>query len=151
MTTQDRIRRIFLQPEATYSVSAAADLLEYSYEQVVASIEHGDLAVNHSGGIARVPWEEVALAASERWPQDLIEAALGGDVSEAMPELVRLTELLVRVPRFSVIAVARVAQRERTTIDHIVARQLLDFSVAESEALDRSVAGFSAAMRWPVA
>lgn len=150
MTTQERIRRLFLQPEASYAISEAASLLQFSDEQIVQSIEQGDIAVDSYGDVPRLPWEEVALAAAERWPQHLIEAALGDDLEAVMPELVRLTELLIRVPRFSVVALGRVAQREGTTIDHIVSRQLLDVAVNESEFLDRSITGFSAAMRWPV-
>ena len=151
MTTHERIRRIFLQPSVHYSLSEAANLLEYSHEQIVKAIEHGDLAVVGDGGrLPELPWQEVALAAVERWPQELIEAALGPEAEAVLPELVRLTELSVRVPRFSVVALGRVAQREGTTVDHIVSRQLLDLAVNEADILDRSIAGFSAAMRWPV-
>ncbi|HYM63013.1 MAG TPA: hypothetical protein VEZ11_19150 [Thermoanaerobaculia bacterium] len=56
-----------------------------------------------------------------------------------MPELVRLTDLQVRVPRFGVVALGRIAQRERTTVNKLVARQRLDLAVAESELLERSI------------
>jgi hypothetical protein len=63
-------------------------------------------------GEMRIPH---VLAAVERWPQDLIEAALGRELEEIMPELARLTDLRVRVPRFSVVALGRGARREGTT------------------------------------
>jgi hypothetical protein len=56
----------------------------------------------------------------------------------------------VRVPRFGVVVLGRLAQRQGTTVDEIVARQLLDLAVAESEVLERSVAGLDAAVRWPL-
>jgi hypothetical protein len=150
MATKERIRRIFLQPQASYGIAEAAELLEFSHEQIIQGIEVGDLAVDAHGELARLPWEEVALAAVERWPQHLIEAALGNDLQGTIPELVRLTELRVRVPQFNVVALGRVAQREGTTIDHLVARQLLELAVNEADTLDRSITGFSAAMRWPL-
>jgi hypothetical protein len=67
---------------------------------VITAIAQGDLAIELAGTIPRVPWEELALAAAERWPQDVIEEALGADAASVVPELVRLTDLHVRVPRF---------------------------------------------------
>jgi len=150
MTIHERIRQIFLQPRAGYSISEAAELLAYSHEEIVAAVGEGDLAIEQFGDIPRVPWEEVALAAVERWSQEVIETALEGDIESVMPELVRLTELRVRVPRFSVVVLGQVAQREGTTINEIMARQLLDLAVVEAETLDRSVSGLSAALRWPL-
>lgn len=90
-----------------------------------------------------------------RWPQASggrrkQSRALGDDLPSVVPELVRLTELRVRVPRYGVLVLARLAQRQGTTVDEIVARQLLDLTVAESEILQRSVAGLDAAVRWPL-
>ncbi len=151
MTTQERIRRIFLQPQPGYSIAEATELLEYSDQEIARAVGEGDLALEASGGIPRVPWEELALAAAEKWSQEIIEAALGQDLQTVMPELVRLTDLQVRVPRFGVVALGRIAQRDRTTINEVVARQLLDLAVAESELLERSISGIGEAIRWPLA
>jgi hypothetical protein len=150
MTTHERVRQIFLRPQQAYGLTDAANLLEYSYEQIIAAVEQGDLSVESHGDIPRVPWEEVALAAAERWPQDLIEDALGSDAESVMPELVRLTDLHARVPRYGVIVLGRIAQREGTTVNQVLARQLLDLAVAEAEALETSISGLGPAMRWPV-
>ncbi len=143
MTTQERIRRIFLQPQPGYSIAEATELLEYSDQEIARAVGEGDLALEASGGIPRVPWEELALAAAEKWSQEIIEAALGQDLQTVMPELVRLTDLQVRL--------GRIAQRDRTTINEVVARQLLDLAVAESELLERSISGIGEAIRWPLA
>lgn len=150
MTTPEKIRRIFLQPQARYTISEAAALLEYSHEQITALIDSGDLSVEASETIARLPWEEVAFAAAERWPQELIETALGPDLDAVMPELARLTEIRLRVPQFSVLTLQRVAQREGTTLGHIAARQFIDLAAAEADTLERSVTGLTAALRWPL-
>ncbi len=151
MTTLERIRQIFLHPADAYSLSGAAAVLEYSHEQMVAAVEQGDLSTVRHGDLTRIPWEEVALAAAEQWSQETIEEALGTEVSAVVPELVRLTDLHVRVPRFGVIVLGRIAQRDGTTINDVLARQLLDLAVGESAALERSVSGLSAAVRWPLA
>lgn len=150
MTTYERIRDIFLQPRHHYDVAETATLLGYSHEEIVTAISRGDLALEGAGEIPRVAWEELALAAVERWPQEVIEDALGDDLASVVPELVRLTELRVRVPRYGVIVLGRLAQREGTTISDIVARQLLDLAVDECDALGQSVTGLDAAVRWPL-
>lgn len=150
MTTHERIRRIFLQPEQSYPLSDAAALLGYSDGELIAAIEGGDLSVDSAEGLPTVPWEELALAAAERWPQEIIEEALGTEAASALPELVRLTDLHVRVPRFGVLVLGRIAQRDGTTINAVVARQLLDIAVADVDLLERSIPGIDAAIRWPL-
>jgi len=149
-TTHERIRQIFLQPRHSYTIEETATLLGYSHEELLAAISRGDLAIEGVGEIPRIEWEELALAAVERWPQEVIEDALGDDSPSVVPELVRLTDLRVRVPRYGVIVLGRLAQRQGTTINEIVTRQLLDLTVAESDVLGQSVAGLDAAVRWPL-
>lgn len=151
MTTHERIRRIFLLPKATYTLSEAAELLEYSEREILTAVERGDLEIAREEALPRVPWSELTIAAVERWPQELIEASLGDELSRVMSELARLTELRVRVPRYGVVVAGRIALREGTTIDHIVSRQLLDLAVNESAENEASVAGLASAMRWPLA
>jgi len=150
MTTHERIRQIFLQPRNAYTIEEVATLLGYSHEELLAAISRGDLAIEGVGEIPRIDWEELALAAVERWPQEVIEDALATDAPSVVPELVRLTDLRVRVPRYGVIVLGRLAEREGTTIDEIVTRQLLDLTVAEADVLEQSVAGLDAAVRWPL-
>jgi hypothetical protein len=41
-----------------------------------------------------------------------IEAALGADAAEALPELLRLADMEVRIPRLEVVALQRLAARD---------------------------------------
>jgi hypothetical protein len=107
MTTQECIRQIFLKPRDAYTIEETATLLRYSNAEILVAISRGDLAVEAAGEIPRIEWEELALAAVERWPQEVIEDALGTDSPSVVPELVRLTELRVRVPRYGVIVLGR--------------------------------------------
>ena len=150
MTTHERIRQIFLQPKQSYRLAEAANLLEYSDEQMLTAVATGDISIESGDSLPRVPWEEIALAAAERWPQDVIEDALASDAAVTLPELVRLTDLHVRVPRFGVLVLGRIAQRDGTTVNAVVARQLLDLAVANADTLEQSISGIGAAIRWPL-
>jgi hypothetical protein len=68
------------------------------------------------------------------------------DAASVIPELVRLTDLHVRVPRFGVLALGRIAQREGTTVSEVIARQLLDLIAEQPEPLERSIAGLAGAI-----
>jgi hypothetical protein len=83
------------------------------------------------------------------WSQETVEEALGGDVAGVIPELVRLTELAVRIPRMEVVALERVAARDGKSVDSVLARELLDFVSAQSPWLGREVPGWMAALEWP--
>lgn len=150
MTPHDSIRALFLLPQQTYFLDEARHLLAYSEEELMGAVADGDLALDPSSAIPRLPWEELAHAAVERWSQEVIEAALGDDLGSVMPELARLTDLHVRVPRYSVAVLGRIAQREGTSVSEIVTRELLELATIESEELERSMRGLGAAIRWPL-
>lgn len=96
-----------------------------------------------------LPWEEVVFFGMDFWSQAVVEEALGEDVAAAIPELVRLTELSVRLPRLEVTALERVAAREGRAVDAVLASELLGFVSAEAAWLSREIPGFDAALRWP--
>jgi hypothetical protein len=81
--------------------------------------------------------------------QEAVEEALGADVADVIPELVRLTDLEVRIPRMEVVALERVAARDGQSVDAVLARELLDFVSTHSAWLDREVPGMLAALAWP--
>lgn len=152
VTTFERIREIFLRPQDRYRLDEVERLLGCSANELLASVAHGDISLEleADGDVPRVPWEELAVAAAERWPQEVIEDALGNEVMTVVPELVQLADLKVRVPRYGLVVAGRVAQRDGTTVSNVVARQLLDLAVSESAALEGSVPSLDAALRWPL-
>jgi len=83
------------------------------------------------------------------WSQEVVEAALGTEVAETIPELLRLTEIEVRIPRLEVIALERVAAREGRAVGALLARELLDFVSVHAEWLEGEIPGFAAALAWP--
>lgn len=130
-------------------MSAAARLFGMSTEELRGWVDSGEIeAVETDRGLV-LPWEEVVFFGMDFWSQTVVEEALGADVAAAIPELVRLTELNVRLPRMEVAALERVAAREGRAVDAVLASELLDFVSAESAWLSREIPGFDEALRWP--
>jgi hypothetical protein len=54
------------------------------------------------------------------WLQESIEAALGADLADAIPELLRLADLGVRIPRLEILALERLADRDGKSVDAVL-------------------------------
>lgn len=147
---QEHIRRLFLEPQPTYSIAEAAELLEMGWRDVRAWIESGELEASDSDHGFVLPWEELVSFAMGFWEQEEIESALGENLARAIPELLRLADLEVRIPRLEVMALEHVAARDATSVDTVLARELLDFISANSEWLSHEIPGFAQALRWPL-
>lgn len=144
------IRTLFLQPKSTYTILEAAALLGLDSRDVSGWVEVGELeGVDTDQGL-RVPWSDLVSFGMDFWSQEVVEEALG-DGAAVIPELLRLTNLEVRIPRLEVVALERVAARDGKSVDTVLARELLDFASANSWWLEREVPGFLAALAWPEA
>jgi hypothetical protein len=146
LPSRSAFRRLFLQPKSVYSIAAAARLLGISPKELRGWIDVGEMETDDDGGI---PWSEIVAFGLDIWSQAVVEEALGADIAEAIPELVRLTELTVQLPRFEVAALQKVAAREERTMDALLAAELLDFVSARSRWLTERIPGFAAALAWP--
>lgn len=149
MPNTSSIRTLFLHPRPTYSLAEAATLLGIDEREVRGWVDVGELAGVGGGGDLQIPWPELVSFGMDFWSQEAVEEALGADVAHAIPELVRLTDLEVRIPRMEVVALERVATRDGKSVDTVLARELLDFVSANSAWLDREVPGLLAALAWP--
>ncbi|MBC8130196.1 MAG: hypothetical protein H7Y08_07720 [Rhizobiaceae bacterium] len=85
------------------------------------------------------------------WSQEVVEETLGPEISEALPELLRLTELEVRIPRFEIVALQRLAAVDGETVSAVLARELRDLMSVHSKWLASEVPGFAVAFSWPEA
>lgn len=151
MSIHERVRQVFLAPQESYTVVEAAALLGWSVAGVEAAIRDGDVEAIRTCSGHRVAWQEVAAMITAQYPQALIEQALGNEASSVMPELVRLAELRVEIPRYQTMMLEKLAERASLSIDELLARHLLDLAGAEIDWLDRTIPQFGAAMRWPEA
>jgi hypothetical protein len=149
MTRCDHIRRLFLSPKLAYPLPAAATVLGMTVKELRGWVAAGEIEAVEAEGREAIGWAELVFFAMDLWPQEEIEAALGAEVSEAIPELLRLTELEVRIPRLEVLALEQVAMRDGRSVDAVLARELLDLISAESGWLKEKIPGFLEALAWP--
>ncbi|HEX6101256.1 MAG TPA: hypothetical protein VF432_33375 [Thermoanaerobaculia bacterium] len=149
MPDVENIRTLFLHPRPAYPLPDAAALLGMDEREVRGWVEVGELAAVEGGGGLEIPWAELVSFGMDLWSQEAVEEALGADVASVIPELVRLTDLEVRIPRMEVVALERVAARDGRSVDSVLAGELLDFVSANSAWLDREVPGMLAALAWP--
>jgi hypothetical protein len=70
-------------------------------------------------------------------------------LAEALPELLRLTDLEVRIPRMEVVALERLAAAGGESVSEVLARELRDLVSVHAEWLSREVPGFAEALAWP--
>jgi hypothetical protein len=147
--TPATIRKLFLHPRSTYTSAEAAEAIGMSVEDVEGWMEVGELeGIEVRGGVV-LPWEELVSFAMGFWEQSDIEEALGAELAEALPDLLMLSDLEVRIPRMEVVALEKLAARDGKSVDSVLARELRDLVSAQSEWLASAIPGFVAALSWP--
>lgn len=144
-----KIRRLFLEPKPSYSTPEAAAVLGMTERELGGWVEAGELEGEETNKGLVLPWTEIVSFAMGFWDQEEIEAALGDDLATAIPELLRLVDLNVRIPKMEIVALERVGVREGKTVSAVLAKELLDFVSVHSEWLSAEVSGFAEALGWP--
>jgi hypothetical protein len=144
-----KIRNLFLNPQQTYSAAEAAQATGMSLEDVLGWMEVGELEGIKVRGEIVLPWDELVSFAMDFWEQADIEAALGAELAEALPDLLQLADLEVRIPRIEVMTLEKLAARDGRSVDTVLARELRDVMSAHSEWLAKEIPGFAAALSWP--
>lgn len=140
---------MFLLPQVSYSAVEAVNLLALRPREVASAIAAGDIETVDGSSGGRIPWQEVAALITLHHPQAFVEEALAPDALDVLPELVRLAELRLRVPRYQAAMLRSLAEREHLQVDEFMSRHLLDLASSECEWLDEHVPGFSDALAWP--
>ena len=144
-----RIRELFLAPQSFYEASEAAHLLGWSSTEIERAIVEGEVEARYARAGYRLAWPEVTVMFTAQHSQSIIEQALAEEAAAVMPELVRLAELRLQIPRYQAVMITQLADRENISIDELVACHFLDLASAEAEWLASKISGFSAALRWP--
>jgi hypothetical protein len=143
------VGRVFLDRRDFYPPAEAAEILGLTPSAMARAIEEGTIDITRGGSGDRIAWQEVATLLIARCSQAAIEEVLGPEKASVIPEAVKLAELRIRIPRYQIAMLAKLAERERLSVDELMARHLLDLASSECGWLRRRVAGFEAAMRWP--
>ena len=136
----NRIRTIFLHQRPHVTITEAAVLLGWSRGEMSGAIAAGEVEVNATS-IGKWIWREELMAkALELWSLEAIEEALGADADSVLPEGLRLIELHVRIPRHHVAMLRLFAERDRTTVDDALARELDGIASAQADELSSAIA-----------
>ena len=145
----NRIRFIFLHPRPHVSIAEATVLLGWSRGEMSHAIAAGEVEVAATS-VGKWLWREELMAkALEIWSPEVIEDALGADAKGVLPEAVRLIDLHVRLPRHQVAMLEHFAERERTTVSSVLARELDGVVSAHADELSSAIVGFADAFAWP--
>lgn len=148
-TTTTRIRHIFFSPRPSFALMPAAQLLGMTMKELERELETGAIVAVSTRLGRRIAREEMIAAAMRTWEQSVIEEALGEDAATLLPEAIRLVELRARVPRYQRDMLRYLAQKEGTSVDAVLTRELEDVAGAHAEELASAVAGFELAQTWP--
>jgi hypothetical protein len=148
-TTFSRIRDIFLSDRPSFALFRAAGMLGMSLAELKKEVEMGAIVAVPSKVGARVSREELVAAAMRRWEQGVIEEALGIYAPLLLPEAIRLVELRARVPRYQRDMLRVLAERQGTSVDDVLSRELEGIACGYAEELRESVPRFGEAMAWP--
>ena len=151
MSIRERVRQVFLKAQSSYTLVEAAELLGWRDEEMRRAVAEGDVEAERTCSGFGIAWQEVAAMITAQYPQHLIEQSLGNDASAVMPELVRLAELRVCIPRYQAAMLSSLAARERISVDELLAKHFLDLAGAEIAWLKQAIPQFEMAMRWPEA
>jgi len=112
------IRRLFLEPKDTYDVPEAAEILAMPLDDVHGWMEVGELeGVDTIDGV-KLSWGELADFGMGFWSQETVEEALGADLADAIPDLLRLADLEVRIPRLEILALTEPRRPRRQVRRH---------------------------------
>ncbi|HYK00606.1 MAG TPA: hypothetical protein VE974_02540 [Thermoanaerobaculia bacterium] len=151
MPNPSAIRHLFLHPHLTYPLPEAAALLGMGVDELRRWMNSGEIeGIGTTDGLA-IPWGELASFGMEFWSQEVVEATLGSELAEAIPELLRLVDLEVRIPRMQVVTLERLAALDGQTVSAVLARELRDLVSVHAQWLSAEVPGFAAALHWPEA
>lgn len=144
-----RIRSIFLHQRPHVSIPEATDLLGWTRAQMTEALAAGEIEITETGFGKWIWLEELMAKALELWSPEAIEEALGADADHALPSAIRLTDVQLRLPRHHVAMLQHFADRDRTTVSHVLTRELDGIASAHAEELSWTIPGFAGALEWP--
>lgn len=147
----ERIRAIFLHREAGVTGVApdeAAWLLGMTREELAAAAEQRDVETVRTCRGVRIEADEIAEQALHRWPVVTIEEALGREAVQVLPDGVRTRRFAVRLPRYLIAALERLAEENGESAEALLARELHGLAWEHRERLAAVIPGFAEAVAW---
>jgi hypothetical protein len=146
---KQRIQALFLHPAEEYRLCEAARLVGVSPGVLRREAEADQREAYRANGNWRFSWRQVAYSALRRWSLAEIHEALGADAAIALPPLLSLRSLTVRLPEYLVRALETMAAEDATTIDDWLHHELVDFAGTVADRMERVVPGYRLAYFFP--
>lgn len=148
---RQRIRAIFLQRRETYGPHEVQRLTGLSPDRVRRAIERGELDGELLRCGFRIRWPQLAALGLDVWSIGEVEQALGEDLAQVLPPLVRMATLTVRVPRYQVAMLEALVRLRGYSIDATVEDALLTVAELYADELEQAIPGFREAIDFPEA
>jgi len=143
------IQTLFLQPAESYSLAEGSRLLGVSPGKLKREASFDIREEYKRDGRWRFTWRQIALIAFRWWALEDIVDALGGDAATALPPLLTLRSVTVRLPEYIVRALETVAAEDRTTVDAFLSGELLEFAGGVVDRMETVHPGFRRAYFYP--
>lgn len=147
--TRERIRELFLRRQPSYRLSEAAQLLGMTRGRLEREARADQEDAYRVNGRWRFTWRQVAYLALRQWSFAAIHDALGADAQTALPPLLGLRAVTVRLPEYLVRAIEQSAAADNRTIDDWLHHELIDFAGTVAERMERVIPGFRRAYLFP--
>lgn len=143
------IRTIFLHRAESYGLCEVARLTDTPVRKLRREVAGGDRDATKVRGEWRFTWRQAVCFALECWTLAEIHEALGADADAALPPLLALRTVTVRLPEYMVRALETIAAEDGTTVDQALHGELIDFAGSYSGRMDAKIPGFRRAYLFP--
>lgn len=146
---EQRIQTLFLRPVESYRLAEGARLLGVSPAKLKREAAFDIYEEYRREGKWCFTWRQLAVVAFRWWALEDIVDALGSDAATALPPLLSLRSVTLRLPEFIVLALETVAAEDRTTIDAYLSGELLEFAGGVVDQMEAVHPGFRRAYFYP--
>lgn len=146
---RERIRVMFLQRQESYTLREVANLTDTPVRKLRREVATGLRDAEKVRGTWRFLWRQAAYVAMERWSLIEIQDALGDDAVTALPPLLALRAVTVRLPEYIIRAFEAVAAEDGTTLDAALGFELVEFAGTHLTRLQDAIPGYRQAYLFP--
>lgn len=144
-----RIRSLFLAPAESYTLREVATLTDTAVPALRREVARGGHDATKERGQWRFAWRQAVCVALQHFTLAEIQDALGDDAARALPPLLALRTVTVRLPEYIVRALELVATTDGTTLDHALHGELIDFAGTHLTELQDAIPGYRQAYLFP--
>ena len=140
---------MFLHREESYTLSGAAQLLGMTPAALKREARDDRAEEFRAGRAWRFPWRWIACLALQRWTLAEIHEALGANAANALPPLLALRTVTVRLPEYVVRALELIAADGRQTVDDVLSYELVELAGTVADEMEPRIPGFRQAYLFP--